>query len=1254
MNKLKKLIALGTTLSMLLSFVAVLPVNAVTIADGDLVKSADSSAVYYIQGANKRVFPHANVYLSWGYDADYATVKTVSSSELAAYADANAMPFRDGALFRGTAASLGDKEATAVFYVENSVLRPVLSEQVYQGLFSDTDWAKVTWVPDDLLTKFNYDMGENLTTSSTHPDGVVFQYSGSTQKYVVEDGKKRALSEAAFTANRYRAVDVLTLETSETYADGTSITGVESGILTPGWLGTVATTAALTASLYSSPAAATIPGVASNVALLRLKLTAGSSVASIDGLTFKRTDLGATADWETLYVYEGNDCLTPTGRSLSSDDHTVEFTALGLSIAANSSKIVELRGDVATAHTDNNRSAFQLTAVDTSATVTGLPLTGNVVVIGAVDVTTAVLTAGTDPINPSVGAQNVEIAAFKIQANGSNDITFSQTVFTFSGTLSRSDVTNINLYLLGETTSLASASAIASNDTFTMTLASPYVITKGQTKNFILKADLAGEVGRTLKMYIEETYHLAASDNQYGYGATVTNSFDTGDAAELTLQGGEITLTDNGPIANEIGQNQQDVVLTKIAITSDRNVEVRKLMVTLAGTVATVNPTDGISDLRIKDEDTGQTLMTTTAIPTTETTINADYLMVGTFNLTENVTRNLIVTVDVGVDVGDALNGLYLSSSLKIVDRGDDSVATGAASEEAQMRDVTTGDWILTTDIIPIVITGDNMTVQAASLTMAEASTPVSGLTVVKGAEKVDGIGLVFTAGDASAINIRQFAARIYVNTAATFVVASDDLTPNGEITTVYLYDGDTLLSSKTVSATSGTHYYGAVTFDGLDVDIAAGANKKLVIKYDVSSNLDTDPSYAAVGVVDDSITAYDSEGDSITVTATDVNLYDDATPHYKILSGAGSLAMAQDTSTPDSAVVLAGSSDVVMSKIKFTATSEDWTVNKLRVELPTVANESSISTVKISYVNGSSTTTVEGTLSSGYAKFTNLGWLIAKDTEKVLTISVDLADINPNVVTTGRDLKIGIDCSLATDDCEAVGSSSTILGDANAELSDVDGTSMYLRKSMPTVAAAAADTALISRSDATVHAFTVTADSAGPITVKKFKWDVNVGDIDAVGELKVDNWKVYKSGSSTALAGLWSNGTTTSTTGITPQLANGSGYVLVELDSEVEIAAGETKTFTLKAKVQGVQENDSLGLSLDADGDTSNLTGGLISHDTEGVKLYDGATQSSVEFLWSDKARGVNHAATMQSTYLDWSNGYLLNTFPVSNSMSQ
>ena len=628
------------------------------------------------------------------------------------------------------------------------------------------------------------------------------------------------------------------------------------------------------------------------------------------------------------------------------------------------------------------------------------------------------MTDGAAPINPSVGAQAIEVAKFKIEANGDNDLSFSQAVFTFTGTINRSEVTNLNLYLLGESASLASVSGIDTNDTFTMTLSSPYVITKGFTKTFLLRADLAGEVAQTLKIYIDETNHLVISDNQYNFGALVDNGFDTGDAATLTLQGGEITLTDNGPSADSIAKNQQDVVLAKIAMTAERAVEVRKLFITLA-TSTFNNPTDGVSDLRIKDEDTGQTLMTLSTSLPTGSDIAADYLMTGTFNLTAGTTRILTITVDIGVDTGDVLNDESVTADLKIVDRGDDTIATGATNEEAQMRDVITGDWVLTADIIPLIVSGNAQTIEDATLTITESSTPVTGLAVVKGASNVEAIGFVLTSGDASTSLIRQLAARVYVNSANDFAKATEDTSPNGEVISVALYDGGTKLSEKTITSTSSSgHDYGAVIFDNLNVFIEAGANKKLTIMFNVSASAAA--SFVAIGVLPGDIVAYDSDGNDITVTASagEVNVYvdDSNQPNNSTeIKASGELTMSIDASSPDADIVLAGTSDVVMSKIKLTATNESWTVNKLRILIGTTGNEGSISSVKIAFPGGTAT----GFLASGFVNFTGLDWVIEADTEEILTITADLATIDPNIATTGRELKFGID---EEDGFEAVG----------------------------------------------------------------------------------------------------------------------------------------------------------------------------------------------------------------------------------------
>ena len=1240
MNTIKKLVAVGATASMVLwSLGTVLPVGAVTIADGDLVKTADSSAVYYIQGAYKRVFPHVNVFNSWGYE-DFSGVKLVSSSELAAYSDANAMPFRDGALFRGVGTGIHGLATEAVYYVEDSKIRPVKSATIYQALFSDANWAKVTWVPDDLLAKFTYDLGTEVDSSSTHPNGSLVRYAGETQIYLIEGGQKRAVSDAAFASNRYRSGDVLEIASGETYAAGSAVTGVESGLLTPGWSG-ITVAEALTASLVAV-AGATLPDGASNVSVLSVKFTAGGSAVSITGLTFKRLGIGAAGDWAAMYLYDGNTRITATSRTISSDNHQLEFPVLSVNVPANSNKTITLRGDLTSGLAGGQIHQFQLLSVETSASLSGLPLSGNSFTIGAagVDVSTVTVAAGAAPSNPSIGATAAEIASFRLTA-GVNDVEFNQVVLSFTGSLARTAVSNLKLYQ--ESTLLASASSVASDDTATLTLSSPYSITQGQNKTFSVKADLGGKVAETLTTRVEEAGHLFVIDKQYNFGANISdgagayNAVTIGNA--ITLQGGTLTLTDNGPVAGYISKNTQDVVLTTFAMTAQRAIEVRRLTVDICIS-AGADIDDGattFSDLRIKDADTGATVMSKSlatddngavAAFSEDCTAPNPYTLTDIFNLSAGVTKNLSISVDTGTAA--ALNDRWIRASVE-------EVAYDA--DQSYFRDVATGDYLYTADIVPNEVTGDNQTVQAADLASAVASTPVTALTVVKGATGVNGVGVVLTSGEASASSLRQLGIRVYSNsTGILFPGAGEDTTPQGEITAVYLYDGSTLLSSKTLTATTAAHDYGAAIFDNLNVSIAAGNNKKLVVKFDVNSS--SGNRWIAVGIPGAGISAYDADGNALTVDE-DVNLVTaGATPdRYVIISAAGNLTIAQDASSPNSAIVVAGASDIVASKIKFTATDENWTVDKLRVEIAASANEGSISAVKIAYPGG----TASGFLAGGYVNFTGLNWLIEKDTEEVLTISIDLEAIDPNVATTGRAIIMGVECA-AADECKAIGSSQTILGDGAAELSDADGNAMYLRKTKPTVAGLALPSTTLINGTNTIHKFSVAADSAGSVYLKKFSWDINVTDIGSV-----TSWALYEVGNSTALAGaagggLWSDGAATSTTGVIP-LDDEADVLILELNSEEEIAAGATKIFELKGVVTGATTADSISASLlNDDNDTAVATDGLANSDLEGV-VFDDA--GSVDFLWSDKARGVNHTDSYQDVYEDWTNGYLLDILP-------
>ncbi|MCK4968381.1 MAG: hypothetical protein KAS12_04965, partial [Candidatus Aenigmarchaeota archaeon] len=180
-------------------------------------------------------FPHANVFYSWGYcDTDFNQVKTISSAELAAISEGAAQPFRDGSLFRGTAESIHGKEASAVFVVSDGKLKPIKSAAIYQALYNDPNWSLVTWVPDDLLSKFAYELGTAVDSSAIHPNGSLVRYVGEEMIYLIDNGQKRAFSSTvALLANGYDLNKIVVIPTSEVYIDGSAIGSLADELTTP-------------------------------------------------------------------------------------------------------------------------------------------------------------------------------------------------------------------------------------------------------------------------------------------------------------------------------------------------------------------------------------------------------------------------------------------------------------------------------------------------------------------------------------------------------------------------------------------------------------------------------------------------------------------------------------------------------------------------------------------------------------------------------------------------------------------------------------------------------------------------------------------------------------------------------------------------------------------------------------------------------------------------------------------------------------
>jgi len=365
---------------------------------------------------------------------------------------------------------------------------------------------------------------------------------------------------------------------------------------------------ALEVSLNDMTAASsTLPQNASSVKLASFDFTAADSDVTVSSLVLTRGGVGKAGDWDALYLYEGAARLT-TGRTVNNDTNTVTFST-AFTVDAGTTKTLTLVGDVVLAPGASNQHYFYIS--DAAAVTTGaksvagdFPVAGNTFTMGgnATVVNTVTVTTGSAISQPTIGQLNAEVASFKLKAGSTNDISVHSIALTQNGSLASSKLKNLKL--LRGTDEVATAAGFVS-ERATFVLTTPYIIPKGQTKSFYVHADVDG--GRTtdsVQLYLDENTDLTVIDQQYGYGAVVSNLCNAANpnglkpanapcvgVAATALKGGTLTISDNGPSAKQIAQNTTNVQLLNYSVTAGRDLTVKNMDLTIdlstAGTAGT-------------------------------------------------------------------------------------------------------------------------------------------------------------------------------------------------------------------------------------------------------------------------------------------------------------------------------------------------------------------------------------------------------------------------------------------------------------------------------------------------------------------------------------------------------------------------------------------------------------------------------------------------------------------------------------------
>lgn len=199
------------------------PSSTCSLAKG-AYKVDGASAVYYVTDqCTKRPFNRSDVYFT--YFDSWGALQIVSQDALAAVSDdvLGFMPW--GPLWAPPYAPLVKTVYDPkVYIVSNGERRWIQTVEVFEAL-----GYVLSWVEDVAQAWMDqYPVGNDVTSSETHPAGTLILYPDSPDVYLLEtvDGvikKRHIVDETVFTEGGFRFDRIITIPLTETYPDGEDI-----------------------------------------------------------------------------------------------------------------------------------------------------------------------------------------------------------------------------------------------------------------------------------------------------------------------------------------------------------------------------------------------------------------------------------------------------------------------------------------------------------------------------------------------------------------------------------------------------------------------------------------------------------------------------------------------------------------------------------------------------------------------------------------------------------------------------------------------------------------------------------------------------------------------------------------------------------------------------------------------------------------------------------------------------------------------
>lgn len=960
-----------------------------------------------------------------------------------------------------------------------------------------------------------------------------------------------------------------------------------SGSMTGGTTGgtTTPTGPGISVSAGVQPANSLAPASASRVPFTTFTLTNNSgAAATITGVQVQRTGLAQDAAFSGVVLVDSNGLQVGVSRTFDSNHQaTIGDT---ITLAAGQSATFTVAGNMAASEA---AYAGEVAGISVIGVNTSVPVSGSLPISGAQQTINATLTLGTvtanistfDPngaVTKHIGDTGIKFTGIRLTAGSAEDLKLYSIRWRVNGSVSPSDLANVVTVVNG-----TSYPTVLSTDGryYTSTFPGGILVQKGFSADAYIQGDIVGSnaSGRVAEFDIDKASDVYMVGQLYGYGIALpagVSAVNTGSThgtfytsgqpifqgSTVSIQGGTVTTIGNAPA----------VTSQNIAINVP-NQPLGGFLTNFAGEPVTVQT------MTFKISSTGTTSVS--EIQSASIVDENGAVVAGPVDAVGSVlTFSNSVTFPVGQHT-------YTIKG-KIPSTGWNNNATvqlnTTPSSWTGVQGQTTGNSIT---IGTANFTMNTMTVRAANLTETASANPASQSVVAGG----QGVLLANIQLDASQSGEDVRLSNLQINESGT-------ANPN-VLNTCQLWNGTSAVNTGSNVLNTVAQGQNTVTFDNA-LSIPKGTVVTLGLTCNISSSA-TSSSTFIFGVSSSGFTGTGTgavSGNSVTPTVTTTN-------SGTMTVATGALTVSVDSSSPSYTVAAGGTTGVTMGVIKLRPTGENLNLTKLGLtltsgaaaDLGTVYLYQGSTLVGTAYFTGTNTTATS-TLTTPVT--------LAKDTDNLITVKADLADIGSS--------QPGVEGALISIDplnYEATGQSSglTVRGGASTGVAGVRAYNTF-----PTLALDTLPTTGVA--DGRLMHFKVTADSHGNVGLGQFTFTI------ATTTLNVSNVQLFgftDASYSSAISGQGTSGQIGST--ITPT-TTGATFVIAPTSNPVQVPAGQTYYFELRGSVSGVATGASEVTTLKGDS-----SGGAIA----------AFSQGSGNILWSPNA--TTTAATTSGN--DWATSY-------------